>query len=65
MERQEAMEVYGYDPNLEWRYETHKWACPYNEGVTCERRTCTSCGWNPAVAKLRSLRIREKLGVLL
>ena len=57
------MELYGYDPNLQWEYETHSWKCPYNEGVSCETRRCTDCGWNPAIARRRSVRIRKRLGV--
>lgn len=27
--------------------------CIYNEGVNCEDRQCSRCGWNPAVEKQR------------
>ena len=29
--------------------------CPHNEGVTCGKHNCGSCGWNPEVAKRRTL----------
>lgn len=28
-------------------------SCFFNEEVACEERKCVSCGWNPAVAKMR------------
>lgn len=31
--------------------------CKFNAGVYCERQKCSSCGWNPDVAKRR----KEKL----
>ena len=27
--------------------------CLFNKWVVCEERNCVSCGWNPAVAKMR------------
>lgn len=27
--------------------------CPHNREVTCEKRQCDSCGWNPDVAQRR------------
>ena len=42
-----------YDVRLSWKFENGKWQCPYNEGVACEHRVCTKCGWNPEVLKKR------------
>lgn len=28
-------------------------SCLFNEEIACEERKCVSCGWNPAVAKMR------------
>lgn len=33
--------------------------CPHNEGVACPpsgKKNCDTCGWNPVVAKRRSLK---------
>ena len=40
-------------------------ACPYNEGVSCDHSTkrCHVCGWNPKVAKARLEKICKKLGI--
>lgn len=35
--------------------------CPHNEAVTCERKNCRKCGWNPNVAKRRLEKITGKL----
>ena len=42
-----------------------KYSCKYNEGVGCSPvgRKCGSCGWNPAVAKERLLRICFEKGI--
>ena len=34
---------------------TIDYSCKYNEGVECppNKRACSSCGWNPAVAAAR------------
>lgn len=48
-----------HDLDQEWKYEDHRWVCPYHENVGCRTRRCSSCGWNPAVEKLRNI----KLGV--
>lgn len=47
-----------YDVRLNWKFENGKWQCPYNEGVACEHRVCTKCGWNPRVDRQR----RKKRG---
>ncbi|MGN0998665.1 MAG: hypothetical protein ACI4PO_03860 [Faecousia sp.] len=41
--------------------------CPHNDGVICypNQKDCSKCGWNPDVAKVRKLRICEKLGIKL
>lgn len=45
--------MYGYEP----------FECPYNPGggVLCERKKCTTCGWNPEVAQARLDAIIKKL----
>lgn len=54
-----------YDHSIEWeRGGSWLWNCPYAENVGCNRRTCTSCGWNPEVAKERSRLILQARGVL-
>lgn len=36
--------------------------CRFNVGIDCDKlKTCLYCGWNPAVAKQRVIRIREEL----
>ena len=30
-----------------------KMNCPYNEAINCYMRKCSTCGWNPEVAKMR------------
>lgn len=45
-----------FDHSLNWVRDTEsKWVCPYQpEGtVHCKVRKCSSCGWNPEVAKAR------------
>lgn len=37
---------------------------PNNAGIgCCQPRICKKCGWNPAVAKRRTEKILEKMGV--
>lgn len=36
--------------------------CRFNEGVWCADKACEKCGWNPAVAKERLEKIRERWG---
>jgi hypothetical protein len=57
------MEVYGYDPNLEWHHDSAKWACPYNEGVSCTTRKCVGCGWNPSVDRRRREQMMSRMEV--
>lgn len=30
-----------------------KFECPHNGAIDCERKKCSTCGWNPDVAKMR------------
>lgn len=40
-------------------------ACWHNKMVGCTNRSnCGKCGWNPAVAELRSQDIRRRLGLV-
>jgi hypothetical protein len=49
-----TLEKEDFDNSFLWRkYGRDKWVCPYSEGVTCERRICSKCGWYPDVAKAR------------
>ncbi len=45
----------GFDTSLEWYKDSEfgKWVCPYALNVGCYVRNCTTCGWNPDVAKAR------------
>lgn len=44
-----------FDISLDWKRssEDGKWFCPYQNYVSCTVRKCTTCGWNPIVAKAR------------
>lgn len=36
--------------------------CRFNNAINCNDKTiCYTCGWNPAVAELRSQEIRKRL----
>lgn len=35
--------------------------CPYNDGLQCEDKDCGTCGWNPAVQKVRNKQIQERM----
>ena len=52
-----------YDPKLYWEKENNRWNCPYNEGVTCRSRRCVSCGWNPAVERMRYKNLLVRYGL--
>lgn len=34
--------------------------CKFNEAVTCSKRTCDTCGWNPTVATARLMAFWRK-----
>lgn len=36
--------------------------CPYNNAVTCADSKCSTCGWNPDVAKQRMARLNYAEG---
>ena len=36
--------------------------CPHNEGVSCDKHNCSMCGWNPEVARRRTLEYFRKKG---
>ena len=40
-----------------WLYQ-----CPHNKECRCRSMKCGNCGWNPQVAKERSISIRKSLG---
>jgi hypothetical protein len=41
-------------------------ACIFQpEAINCDRRTCTTCGWNPVVAKARLEEFKEKCNATL
>lgn len=42
-----------FDKSLFWSKRNGVFECPYNVGVGCTVRKCTTCGWNPEVAKAR------------
>jgi hypothetical protein len=53
-----------FDPNLDWRRTNDKekrWECPYHGFVSCKVRNCVECGWNPEIAKARSVDYERKL----
>lgn len=43
------------------RKDDGRYRCRYNPGIVCEQKDnpCNKCGWNPAVARERSEKIRE------
>lgn len=54
-----------FDHSLTWERDAdRKWICPYAENVSCHRRNCNKCGWNPKVEKERTEAIKIKLGVM-
>ena len=43
------------------RYDAENtFECPYNEGCACTEKRCVTCGWNPAVEKLRKGELMEQ-----
>jgi hypothetical protein len=34
--------------------------CPYNEACGCEKKTCSTCGWNPKVSDKRMAKVRQQ-----
>lgn len=42
-----------------------RYSCKYNEGVGCHpnKHHCNTCGWNPAVARERLLKICFDMGI--
>lgn len=49
-----------FDHSLEWkRASSERWVCPYVGNVSCYKRTCNRCGWNPEVAKARTEEFME------
>ena len=47
----------------EWKLEEDgKFACPFNVGCHCDLPTCGCCGWNPEVARRRTLEWIKKRG---
>lgn len=42
--------------------ERRTYKCPYNNACACQRRRCSSRGWNPEVEKRRYEELREKYG---
>ena len=50
-----------FDHSLVWEKDAEKkWICPYQQNIGCKIRNCTTCGWNPKVAKARSKAFKEK-----
>ena len=40
--------------------------CPNNEGVACTRpNQCGTCGWNPTVCTVRSIKILAGMGYVI
>lgn len=37
------------------------YVCPYNGECLCQKMKCSSCGWNPAVAKERLDAFRKEM----
>ena len=46
---------------LNVKKERPVYACRFNEGCACETLRCASCGWNPVVARERSIQIMEQM----
>ena len=47
----------------EWKIdEEGKFMCPFNDGVHCDLPTCGCCGWNPEVARRRTLEFIQRMG---
>ena len=48
----------------EWKKdEEGKFICRFNEGCHCDLPTCGCCGWNPEVARRRTLEYIQERGV--
>ena len=53
-----------FDHDELWeRTEEKLWQCPYNVFCSCRVRRCTTCGWNPKVARARLAAFKEKAGI--
>lgn len=51
-------------PSTHYSISERLMACRFNHAVEClEKKDCGKCGWNPAVAELRSQDIRRRLGL--
>ena len=51
-------------PNTNYNFSERLMACRFNNAVECiEKKDCGKCGWNPAVAELRSQDIRRRWGL--
>lgn len=44
------------------RYDsTRTFDCPHNEGCACMEKRCITCGWNPAVDKIRKGELEKEV----
>lgn len=61
----DEMDAIFVPPTGKYKFSNNPVTCRYNDSVDCDRKTpCGKCGWNPAVAELRSQDIRRRLGLV-
>ena len=59
-----AMRIKEVNMEEEWKKDDEgKFICRFNDGCHCDLPTCGCCGWNPEVARRRTLEFIRKMGV--
>ena len=43
----------GKEYKIKGKRSALKFECPHNDAIDCELKKCSTCGWNPEVAKMR------------
>ena len=64
--RDRLRETGDFDASLNWvkTGDSGTWECPYNMGVACSARWCSTCGWNPEVAEARKKAMEKAYGCI-
>lgn len=48
---------------MQVKKEDGKYICPHNDQCRCLQMKCSTCGWNPAVAKARIVQVLKERGL--
>lgn len=48
---------------MDIKQENGQYICPHNDQCRCDRMKCSTCGWNPAVAKVRLVQFLKERGL--